>query len=85
VVFVIASGPISGQYIKVLTNLTIRIIHNLFNNGGKEMHGVLVGEPEGKRSLERPRCRWEVNCNKDLKGTGWEDVEWIHEAQDRDQ
>jgi len=43
-----------------------------------------VGKPEGKRSLERPRRRWEDKCSKDLKGIGWEDVEWIHVAQERD-
>lgn len=44
-----------------------------------------MGKPEGKRSLGRPRRRWEDKCNKDLKGIGWEDVEWIHVAQERDQ
>jgi hypothetical protein len=43
-----------------------------------------VGEPEGKRSLERPRLRWEDGIKMDLKEVGWGGVEWIHLAQDRD-
>jgi hypothetical protein len=45
----------------------------------------LVGKPVGKRPLERSKQRWEVNITKDLRETGWGDVEWIHLAQDRDQ
>jgi hypothetical protein len=41
--------------------------------GGREVHRVLVGKPEGKRPLGRPRCRWEDNIKRDLQqvGTGW--------------
>jgi hypothetical protein len=45
---------------------------------------ILVGEPEGKRSLERSRHRWEDNIRVDLKKIGWEGVDWIHLAQDGD-
>ena len=41
---------------------------------GRGVHRVLVGKPEGKRSLGRPRCRWEENIKMDLQevvGTGW--------------
>jgi hypothetical protein len=38
-----------------------------------------------KRALGRPRCRWEDNNEMDLKETGYEDMDWIHPAQDRDQ
>ena len=41
---------------------------------GRGVHRVLVGKPEGKRSLGRPRCRWEDNIKMDLEGvvgTGW--------------
>ena len=43
---------------------------------GKGVHRVLVGKPEGKRPLERPRRRWEDNIKMDLQevgvvGTGW--------------
>jgi hypothetical protein len=45
----------------------------------------LVGKPEGKRPLGRPRCRWEDNIKTELKEIGWEGVDWILLAQDRDQ
>jgi hypothetical protein len=45
---------------------------------------VLVGKPEGKRPVERPRRRWEDGIKMDIRETGWRDVEWIHLAQDRD-
>jgi hypothetical protein len=51
---------------------------------GTNVYRVLVGKPEGKRPLERPRCRWEVGIKMCLGETGWGCVEWIHLAQDRD-
>jgi hypothetical protein len=47
-------------------------------------HNILVGRPEGRRPLERPRCRWEDNIKMDLGETGFGDVDWIHLVQDRD-
>jgi hypothetical protein len=44
----------------------------------------LVGKYLGKRPLRRPRCRWE-DISVDIKEMGWEGVDWIHLAQDRDQ
>jgi hypothetical protein len=41
-----------------------------------------VGKPEGKRQLERPRCRWVDNIRMDLVEVGWGDVDWIGLAQD---
>ena len=51
---------------------------------GRGVHRVLMGRPEGKRSLERPRRRWGDNIKMDLQevGRGWED--WLELAQDRD-
>jgi hypothetical protein len=40
--------------------------------------------PIGKRPLRRPRLRWENNIKMYLGEIGWEGVEWIHVAQDRD-
>jgi hypothetical protein len=51
---------------------------------GRNVYRVLVGKPEGKRPLERPRLRWEDGIKMDLRETGWGGVEWIHLAQDRD-
>jgi hypothetical protein len=44
----------------------------------------LVGKPEGKRLLGRPRHRWVNNIRMDLGEVGWVDVDWICMAQDRD-
>jgi hypothetical protein len=46
---------------------------------------LLVGNPEGKRPLGRPRHRWVDNIKMDLSGTGWNGMDWIDLAQDRDQ
>jgi hypothetical protein len=43
----------------------------------------LVGKPEGKRPLRRPRRRWVDNIRMDLREVGWGDVDWIGLAQDR--
>jgi hypothetical protein len=51
---------------------------------GRNVYRVLVGKPEGKRPLERPRFRREDGIKMDLRETGWGGVEWIHLAQDRD-
>jgi hypothetical protein len=44
-----------------------------------------VGKPEGKRPLGRPRRRWEDNITVDLREIGWDGMDWIDLAQDRDQ
>jgi hypothetical protein len=46
---------------------------------------ILVGKPEGKRPLGRPRRRWVDNINMDLREIGWDGVDWIDMAQDSDQ
>jgi hypothetical protein len=44
---------------------------------------VLVGKSEGKRLLGDPGCRWEYDSEMEIKEIRWEDVDWIHLAQDR--
>jgi hypothetical protein len=44
---------------------------------------LLVGKPEGKRPLGRPRRRCVVNIRMDLVEVGWGDVDWIGLAQDK--
>ncbi|KAJ4433744.1 hypothetical protein ANN_16055 [Periplaneta americana] len=51
----------------------------------RNAYRVLVGRPEGKRPLGRPRRRWEDNIKMDLREVGYGDREWINLAQDRDQ
>ena len=48
------------------------------------MYSVLVGKPEAKRPLERPRRRWKDNINMDLQEMGCGGVDWIDLAQERD-
>ena len=51
---------------------------------GRGVHKVLVGKPEGKRPLGRPRCRWEDNIKMDLQEVGRGCGDWMELAQDRD-
>jgi hypothetical protein len=46
---------------------------------------ILVGKPEGKRPLGRPRCRWVDNIKIDLREIEWNGIDRIDLAQDRDQ
>ena len=46
--------------------------------------GLLVGKPEGKRPLGRPRRRWEDNIKMDHQEVRCEGMDWIEVAQDRD-
>ena len=50
---------------------------------GRGVHRVLVGKPEGKRPVGRPRCRWRENIKMDLQEVG-EGGDWMELAQDRD-
>ena len=56
------------------------------NHLGEErgVHRVLVGKPEGKRPLGRPRRRWEDNIKTDLQEVGGSCRDWMELAQDRD-
>ena len=51
---------------------------------GRGVHRVLVGKPERKRSLGRPRRRWEHNIKMDLQEVGGGRGEWMELAQERD-
>ena len=48
------------------------------------VHRALVGKPEGKRPLGRPRRRWEDNIKMDLQEVGGGRGDWVELAQDRD-
>ena len=48
------------------------------------IYRVLVGKPEGKRPLARPRHRWEDNIKMDLQEVGCGGLDWIDLVQDRD-
>jgi hypothetical protein len=50
----------------------------------RDVHRVLVGKPEGKRPLGRPRRKWEDNIKLDLQEVGGCCKDWMELAQDRD-
>jgi hypothetical protein len=50
---------------------------------GRGVYRVLIGKPEGRRPLERPRRRWEDNIKMDLREIGIDEANWIQLAQDR--
>jgi hypothetical protein len=49
----------------------------------RNAYRLLVGKPEGKRLLGRPRRRWVDNMRIDLEEVVWDDMDWIDLAQDR--
>jgi hypothetical protein len=51
----------------------------------RNAYRILVGKPEGRRPLGRPRRRWVVNIKVNIREIGWDVVDWIDMAQDRDQ
>jgi hypothetical protein len=58
--------------------------HVARNGESRGVYSVLVGKPEGKRPIGRPRRRWEVNIKMDLQEIGYAGADWIELAQDRD-
>jgi hypothetical protein len=50
---------------------------------GRGVYRILVGRPENKRPLRRPRCRWEGNIKMDLREIGIDGANWIQLALDR--
>jgi hypothetical protein len=51
----------------------------------RNAYRILVGKPEGKRTLGRPRCRWVDNIKIDPRVTEYGGIDWNDLAQDRDQ
>jgi hypothetical protein len=75
----------SPDIIRQIKSKRMRWVGNVASMGeGRSVYRILVGKPEGKRPLERPRRRWEDGIKIDLREIGWGCVEWIHLAQDRD-
>jgi hypothetical protein len=58
----------------------------MYTNGEqRNADRILVGKPEGKRLLVRQRRRWMDNIKMYLRDMGWDGMDWIDLAQDRDQ
>jgi hypothetical protein len=51
----------------------------------REIYTCFDGKPEGRRPLGGLRYKWEDGIKMNLRETGWEGVEWIHLAEDRNQ
>jgi hypothetical protein len=61
-----------------------RVGHVVHMGEERGVHRVLVGKPEGKRLLGRPRRRWEDNIKMDVQKVGGGHGDWMELAQDRD-
>jgi len=69
----------------VIKSIIIRWAGHVVRMGERRgVYRVLVGEPEGKRPLGRPRRRWEDNIKMDFQEVGCGGMNWIELAQDRD-
>jgi hypothetical protein len=55
------------------------------NGGAEDCTSILVGKPEVNRPLRRPRRRWVHNIKIDLREIGWDGMDWIDLAQDKNQ
>ena len=71
--------------VRVVKSRRMRWVGHVARMGeDRGVHRVLVGRPEGKRSLGRPRRRWEDNSKMDLQKVGRGRGDWMELAQDRD-
>jgi hypothetical protein len=70
--------------IRIITSKRMRREGHVARMEEKSAYRILVGKPEGKKSLGRPRYTWVDNIKMDLREIGWDGVDWIDMAQDRD-
>jgi hypothetical protein len=74
----------SPSIIRIIKSRTMRWAGNVARMGEKRnAYRLLMGTPEGKRPLGRPRRRWVHNIKMDLGEVGLGDVDWVGLAQDR--
>jgi hypothetical protein len=74
----------SPSIIRIIKSRRMRWVEHVARMGEKRnAYKLLVGKPEGKRPVGRPRHRWVDNIRMDLGEVGWGDVDWIGLAQDR--
>jgi hypothetical protein len=74
----------SQNIVRVIKSRRLRWAGHVARKGVERgVYRVLVGKPEGKRPLGRPRRRWEDNINLDLREIGIDWASWIRLAQDR--
>jgi hypothetical protein len=76
----------SPNIIRMIKSRRMRWAEHVSRMGEKRnAYRILVGNPEGKRPLGRPRRRWMDNIKMNLREIGWDGGDWIDLAQDRDQ
>jgi hypothetical protein len=76
----------SPHIIRVLKSMTMRwTVGVVTMRTVRNTVQLLVGEPVGKRPLGKRSRRWEDNMKTNLGETGWDSLDWIHLAQNRDQ
>jgi hypothetical protein len=74
----------SPSVIRIIKSSRMRCARHVARIGEKRnAYRLLVGKPEGKRPLGRPRPKWVDNMRMDLGEVGWGDVDWIVLAKDR--
>jgi hypothetical protein len=75
----------SPSIIRMIKSRRTRLAWHVARMGEKtNAYRILVGKPEGKRPLGRPRRRWVDNIKMDFREIGWDGVDWIDMVQDRD-
>ena len=74
--------PCSHAVVNILGSQMCTSVARMGEDRG--VHRVLVGKPEGKRPLGRPRRTWEDNIKMDLQEVGGGRGDWMELAQDRD-
>jgi hypothetical protein len=74
----------SPNILRVIKSSRMKLAGHVARMGeGRGVYSILVGRPEGKRPLGRPRRRWENNIKMDLRETGIDEANWIQLDQDR--
>jgi hypothetical protein len=74
----------SPNIVRVIKSRSMRWAGHVARIGvGRCVYRVLVGKPEGKRPVRRPRRRWENNIKLDLREIRIDGANWIRLAQDR--
>jgi hypothetical protein len=73
------------QLIRMIKSRRMRWAGHVARMGEKRnAYRILVGKPEGKGPQGRSRCRWVDNIKINLREIGWDGIDWINLAEDRD-
>jgi hypothetical protein len=76
----------SPNIIRMIKSRRMRWAGHVARRGeNRNAYRILVGKPKGKRPLRIPRRRWVDNIKRYLREIGWDGMDWIDLAQDRDQ